>query len=100
MRQDVYGYKRKCKKEKLNSELMENHSTSYDQHGDYVFGWKGVALQNALDANCFGATCRALKTQSFADANRCAVPNKVEEQVEGCECFRPFPSAVSPNCLG
>lgn len=34
-----------------------------------------------------------------ANANRCAVPNKVEEQVEGCKCFRPFLSAVSPTYL-
>lgn len=62
-------------------------STGYGQHGDYVFGWKENVLQNALNAGCFGATCKALKTQTFDVANKCAVPNKVAEQVDGCKCY-------------
>jgi hypothetical protein len=60
-------------------------STGYGQHGDYVFGWKGDALQNAIDANCFGATCSKLTTQSFTDANKCAVKDTVDENVQGCK---------------
>ncbi|KAK8113029.1 hypothetical protein PG984_013555 [Apiospora sp. TS-2023a] len=63
--------------------FSQGDDTGYGQHGDYVFGWKGSALQNAIDAGCFGASCRALKTQTFAAANKCAVPKEVKEDVEG-----------------
>ncbi|KAK8063749.1 hypothetical protein PG996_008401 [Apiospora saccharicola] len=65
--------------------FSQGDDTGYGQHGDYVFGWKGSALQNAIDAGCFGASCRALKTQTFAAANKCAVPKEVKEDVEGCK---------------
>ena len=48
-----------------------------------MLGWEGSSLQKAIDANCFGATCSALKTQSFADANKCAVPKTIQEDVDG-----------------
>jgi hypothetical protein len=63
----------------------KSFSTGYGQHGDYVFGWKGDVLQKAMEAGCFGATCTPLKTQAYADANKCAVPDTVPEQVDGCE---------------
>ncbi|KAI0025404.1 hypothetical protein F4780DRAFT_774868 [Xylariomycetidae sp. FL0641] len=63
--------------------FSQGDDTGYGQHGDYVFGWKGDALQKAMDANCFGAACKALTSQSFADANKCAVPKEVSEDTEG-----------------
>ncbi len=42
-----------------------------------------------MDAGCFGATCTALKTQAFADANKCAVPDTVQETVDGCKSILP-----------
>ncbi len=54
-----------------------------------VFGWKGDALQKAMDANCFGATCSALKTQSFTEANKCSVKDSVKENIEGCKWTLP-----------
>lgn len=65
------------------------YSTGYGQHGDYVFGWKEGVLQKALDAGCFGASCSQLKTQSFTEANKCAVPNEANEQVDGCKSLPP-----------
>jgi hypothetical protein len=40
-----------------------------------------------MDASCFGATCAPLKTQTFAEANKCAIKSSVNEPVDGCESF-------------
>ncbi|PMD33886.1 hypothetical protein L207DRAFT_498428 [Hyaloscypha variabilis F] len=61
--------------------LSMGDGTGYGQHGDYIFGWKGNVLQTAMESACFGATCKALKTQAFTDANKCAVPVTVKEDV-------------------
>ncbi|KAI5916968.1 hypothetical protein F4810DRAFT_716924 [Camillea tinctor] len=63
--------------------FSQGDSTGYGQYGDYVFGWKDDTLQRAMDANCFGATCSQLKSQAFTEANKCAVQNSVDEQVDG-----------------
>jgi len=59
--------------------------TAYGQHADYVFGWKGDALQKAMDGGCFGSKCAGLNVQDFATANKCGVQQLVKENVEGCE---------------
>lgn len=38
-----------------------------------------------MDNACFGNTCTGVKTQEFAEANKCSVPNTVDEVTEGCE---------------
>ncbi|KAL2262372.1 hypothetical protein VTK26DRAFT_1555 [Humicola hyalothermophila] len=57
--------------------------TGYGTHGDYVFGWKGDALQRAMDQNCDGAVCNGLRSQSVEDGNRCTQQQKVPEQIDG-----------------
>ncbi|KAI0150606.1 hypothetical protein GGR57DRAFT_493103 [Xylariaceae sp. FL1272] len=63
--------------------------TGYGFHADYVFGWKGDALQRAMDANCNSdlfanqINCNTLKTQSLADANKCTVSRSVDENLDG-----------------
>ncbi|KAF2119194.1 hypothetical protein BDV96DRAFT_642233 [Lophiotrema nucula] len=53
-------------------------------HADYMFGWKGDALQKAMDkSECFYDGCGSIKKQAMADANRCTVKDMVGEQVEG-----------------
>jgi hypothetical protein len=57
-------------------------STGFGSHGDYVFGWKGDALQRAMDANC-NVACPTLKTQSIAVGNKCTQTQKVKEDLDG-----------------
>jgi hypothetical protein len=76
--------------------LSMGDPTGYGQHGDYVFGWEGDALQSAMD-NCFDTlglpdSCRQLTQQSDADMNACKVKTVVNERVEG------QPLAALPGC--
>ncbi|KAF2473733.1 uncharacterized protein BDR25DRAFT_323468 [Lindgomyces ingoldianus] len=52
----------------------------YGQHGDYMFGWKGDALQGAMDAQC-NVNCPALKSQSAVDSEKCFKPQTVKEPI-------------------
>ncbi|KAI1338449.1 hypothetical protein F5Y15DRAFT_407716 [Xylariaceae sp. FL0016] len=63
--------------------LSTGDNTGYGQHADYVFGWKGDALQKLMDGACFGATCEGVNTQNFSEANTCSVPVTVGETTEG-----------------
>ncbi len=49
-----------------------------------MFGWKGDSLQRAMDSPCY-VNCPTLKTQSISEMNKCAVPNTVDENFDGCE---------------
>ncbi|KAK3361540.1 hypothetical protein B0T24DRAFT_660384 [Lasiosphaeria ovina] len=63
--------------------------TGYGNHGDYVFGWKGDALQRAMDANCQSdlfsdkVNCPTLKLQTIADTNKCTISPKIKENLNG-----------------
>jgi hypothetical protein len=60
-------------------------AVGYGQHGDYVFGWKGDALQKAMDAlpsgKCANANCGVLKVQSASTAEQCKKAQQVPENV-------------------
>jgi len=56
--------------------------SGYGNHGDYVFGWKGNALQTAMDSNC-NINCPQLKTQTIQQGNQCSVRAVVDEQIDG-----------------
>lgn len=63
--------------------MSQGDEVGYGAHGDYIFGWKDDSLQRAMDANCFGANCKELKSQSFTEANKCTIPKTVQEDVDG-----------------
>ncbi|KAF5325985.1 hypothetical protein D9611_000243 [Ephemerocybe angulata] len=92
--------------------LSMGDPTGYGQHGDYVFGWEGNALQTAMD-NCFDTlglpdSCKQLTQQSDADMNNCRVNTVVNERVEdsflsalpGCNPIQngPNPATMAAGC--
>jgi hypothetical protein len=61
-------------------------ATGYANHADYVFGWKGDALQKVLDSPChFTSNCSEYghKMQSIDDMNKCTQKPVVEEDIDG-----------------
>ncbi|KAI0967904.1 hypothetical protein F4678DRAFT_482915 [Xylaria arbuscula] len=61
------------------------HGTSgYGTHADYMFGWKGDALQRAMNkSECFYDGCGSITKQTMDVANRCTVKDMVGENTDG-----------------
>lgn len=58
----------------------------YGTHADYMFGWKGDALQRAMDkSECFYDGCGSITKQAMATANQCTVKDMVGETTDGCK---------------
>jgi hypothetical protein len=61
--------------------------TAAGTHADYMFGWKGDALQKAMNkSECFYDGCGSITKQPMATANKCAIDKTVIEEVDGCTC--------------
>ena len=50
----------------------QGDTTGFGAHADYMFGWQGDTLQQAMDSKCENMKCAALKTQGIADGKACA----------------------------
>jgi hypothetical protein len=49
------------------------------------FGWKGDALQKAMDkSECFYDGCGSITKQAMTKANQCTVKDFVGEATDGC----------------
>ncbi|ORY68842.1 uncharacterized protein BCR38DRAFT_508046 [Pseudomassariella vexata] len=68
--------------------MSYNDNLGYGTHADYVFGWKGDALQRAMDNSCMFNACengRPLLSQGVTEMNKCAVQSTVNENIDGCK---------------
>jgi hypothetical protein len=81
--------------------LTRKKRVGYGQHGDYLFGWKGDALQKAMDAlpsgKCANANCSVLKIQAAKDAMACKKAQQVKEDVgtSGASWLPELPGGVA-----
>lgn len=64
-------------------------ATGYGNHADYVFGWKGDALQKILDTPCV-VNCAGAKSQSTTAMNQCKQAAVVNEDIDGCKLHNPL----------
>ena len=61
-------------------------TSGFGNHADYMFGWKGDALQRAMDKeDCFYDGCGSIKKQAMSVANKCTVKDFVKEETDGCK---------------
>jgi len=56
--------------------------TGFSNHADYLFGWEGDSLQQAMDAGTY-VSAPMLTSQSIAEQNRCTVGEIVSEEIDG-----------------
>ncbi|KUJ07611.1 uncharacterized protein LY89DRAFT_725727 [Mollisia scopiformis] len=67
-----------------NPYVWSFEGTGAGTHADYMFGWKGDALQRAMNkSECFYDGCGSITKQPMATANQCSIQNTVTEKTEG-----------------
>lgn len=59
-------------------------SRGFSDHADYMFGWKGDALQRAMNGHTY-VSAPMLTTQSIAQQNKCKVQDYVHENFDDCK---------------
>ena len=78
----------------INS-VSDRRSLGFGQHADYVFGWQGTTLQDAMDGGCYLRNCSKLTSQSAATKNKCVVEPSVKEDLDACM----VPSSCKSVCV-
>ena len=73
-------------------------ATGYASHADYLFGWKGDALQRNMDAKGEYMSVKSLTRQNIQAGNKCEVKDMVHEQFDGCKLTLPSCTRTSANC--
>jgi len=68
-------------------------NTGHGIHGDYLFGWKGDALQKAMDTKCANDNCKALQRQADAKAIACTKGQTAKEDVGSDTWLKELPGA-------
>ncbi|TAQ86720.1 hypothetical protein B7494_g4951 [Chlorociboria aeruginascens] len=72
-------------------------------HGDYIFGWKGQALQNAMNDGCnLNTDCPSagITAQAPAQYNACTKSQQAPEEVDGWLSAIPgFPAGSVPTSV-
>ncbi|KAG7284527.1 hypothetical protein NEMBOFW57_010902 [Staphylotrichum longicolle] len=71
-------------------------NTGYGIHGDYLFGWKGDALQKAMDGKCAGDRCAPLQRQTDAKAIACAKAQAAREDIGTDKWLTAMPGQTMP----
>ena len=68
-----------------------NDAKGHGIHGDYLFGWKGDALQKAMDNKCSGDACKPLQRQPDKKAIDCTKGQMAKENIgeDVCKYFAP-----------
>jgi hypothetical protein len=67
-----------------NPYVWSFEGTAGGTHADYMFGWKGDALQRAMDkSECFYDGCGSITKQAMSVANKCTVKDFVGEETDG-----------------
>ncbi len=78
--------------------LWSFEGNSFGSHADYMFGWKGDALQRAMDkSECFYDGCGSIKKQAMSVANQCSIKDMVKEDTLGCKSWILYSTVVTMN---
>jgi hypothetical protein len=74
--------------------VANSSSTGHGAHGDYLFGWKGDALQRGMDqlgSKCGSEYCdQVLTIQSGEAAIACTKAQQAKEDVGSVNCRSPL----------
>ncbi|KAK6199895.1 hypothetical protein LQW54_009805 [Pestalotiopsis sp. IQ-011] len=74
--------------------LSMGNNTGHGIHGDYLFGWKGDALQKAMDTKCANDNCAALKRQTNDQAIACTKAQASKEDIGASQLLKTLPGAA------
>ncbi|KAI4591668.1 hypothetical protein KJ359_012693 [Pestalotiopsis sp. 9143b] len=74
--------------------LSMGDNTGHGIHGDYLFGWKGDALQKAMDTKCANDNCAALKRQTNDQAIACTKAQASKEDIGASQWLKTLPGVA------